>query len=558
MGNSQKVFMLRSPKLLLRFRYPRVVSEEKLKLISLQDEFAALAAQERESRGERDDYYPSSSPSSYSSYSDSRGNVGGASKKVGSKRLSKEEEERRNKPGGGRKVGVGSVASARSRDMEGGDEQDEDAERDDDADVQLSDVPSTVFAGWVGEGLGVEQMQQRLFLEWGIRANARDLRRRALPASTRKKRTGKSRRERVKARKAQVGGGVGGGLIIPQEPQSLAQLAGLLQVPPAELIRFFLLSEGSLLALHQTVQRSAALRAARAFGQRVIGEEVEEDGAEDYDEEEDYEDVDGDEESALPRLSRAPVVAVMGHVDHGKTSLLDRVRNTRVAQGEAGGITQGISAFQVPTAQGKIVTFIDTPGHAAFSQMRQRGATATDIVLLVVAADDGVMEQTRECIVAAARARCPIVVAINKVDKADVDVARVKQELATAGVLLEELGGDVQCALVSAKNGLGLDDLLDKVLLQAEVMQLRAVGDGGPFRGSVLESRVVKGRGAVANVLVQQGALRPGEFVVAGGAYGKVRSLLDDRGLSLKLATPSMPVQVCCTFITYPCVYFIQ
>ncbi|RYZ11102.1 MAG: GTP-binding protein, partial [Myxococcaceae bacterium] len=298
----------------------------------------------------------------------------------------------------------------------------------------------------------------------------------------------------------------------------------------------FLLSEGSLLALHQPVQRAAALQAAHAFGQRVMGEEVREE-----DNEDEVEDEDG---SILLQLPRAPVVAVMGHVDHGKTSLLDRVRNTRVAQGEAGGITQGISAFQVQAAQGKTVTFIDTPGHAAFSQIRQRGASATDIVLLVVAADDGVMEQTRECIAAAARARCPIVVALNKVDKPEVDVARVKQELAAAGVLLEEMGGDAQCALVSARTGLGLDDLLDKLLLQAEIMQLRAVGDGGSFRGSVLECRVAKGRGVVASVLVQQGALRPGQFVVAGGAYGKVRALLDDRDLPLQLATPSMPVQV--------------
>eukprot|EP01035_Chromulina_nebulosa_P022660 gene22660-29344_t len=204
---------------------------------------------------------------------------------------------------------------------------------------------------------------------------------------------------------------------------------------------------------------------------------------------------------------RAPVVTIMGHVDHGKTSLLDRIRSTKVAQGEAGGITQGISAFSVLAREDKRVTFLDTPGHAAFREMRKRGANMTDIVILVVAADDGVMEQTKECIAAAQASNCPIVVAINKIDKEGAEPERVKTDLMSYNVLVEEFGGESQCVEVSAKKGLGIEDLLDKVLLQAEIMNLKSFPEV-PAQGSVIEARVDKGLGVVVTALVQKGTLK--------------------------------------------------
>ncbi|GHE35129.1 translation initiation factor IF-2 [Vulcaniibacterium thermophilum] len=248
------------------------------------------------------------------------------------------------------------------------------------------------------------------------------------------------------------------------------------------------------------------------------------------------------EEVQGEKKPRPPVVTIMGHVDHGKTSLLDHIRRTRVAAGEAGGITQHIGAYHVTTPKG-VISFLDTPGHAAFSAMRARGAKVTDIVVLVVAADDGVKPQTAEAIQHAKAAGVPIVVAVNKVDKSDADPLRVKNELLTYDVVAEEFGGDVQVAEVSAKTGQGIDDLLDKILLQAEVLDLRAVADGRAT-GTVLESALDKGRGPVATVLVQQGVLRRGDYMVCGVQYGRVRALFNESGQQVQEAGPSIPVQV--------------
>jgi translation initiation factor IF-2 len=241
-------------------------------------------------------------------------------------------------------------------------------------------------------------------------------------------------------------------------------------------------------------------------------------------------------------LPRAPVVTIMGHVDHGKTSLLDYIRRTKVAAGEAGGITQHIGAYHVQTAKGTI-TFLDTPGHAAFTAMRARGAKVTDIVVLVVAADDGVMPQTIEAIQHARAANVPIVVAVNKMDKANADPDRIKTELANQGIISEEWGGDTLFAYVSAKSGQGVDDLLDQVLVQAEVLELKAVVDG-PAKGVVIESCLDKGRGPVATVLVQSGTLRKGEIVLSGLEYGRVRAMLNETGVTVTEAGPSIPVEV--------------
>lgn len=240
--------------------------------------------------------------------------------------------------------------------------------------------------------------------------------------------------------------------------------------------------------------------------------------------------------------SRAPVVTVMGHVDHGKTSLLDYIRKTKVASGEAGGITQHIGAYHVETGKG-IVTFLDTPGHAAFTAMRARGAQSTDIVILVVAADDGVMPQTEEAIQHARAANVPIVVAINKIDKAAADPDRVKNELVAKGVIPEDWGGDTQFVAVSAHTGTGIDDLLDAILLQAEVLELQAPKDI-PGQGIVIESRLDKGRGPVATVLVQSGTLKAGDIVLAGQQYGRVRAMLDESGVAVETAGPSIPVEI--------------
>jgi translation initiation factor IF-2 len=239
---------------------------------------------------------------------------------------------------------------------------------------------------------------------------------------------------------------------------------------------------------------------------------------------------------------RAPVVTIMGHVDHGKTSLLDYIRKSRVAAGEAGGITQHIGAYQVKTSHGA-VTFLDTPGHAAFTAMRARGAKVTDIVVLVVAADDGVMPQTREAVDHSRAANVPLVVAVNKIDKPDADPERVKQELTGLNVVPEEWGGDTQFVEVSAKTGQGIDALLDAILVQAEVLELKAAHDI-PATGVVIESKLEKGRGPVADILVQQGLLRKGDFILCGMEFGRVRAMFNENGKPLKDAGPSCPVEV--------------
>jgi translation initiation factor IF-2 len=241
-------------------------------------------------------------------------------------------------------------------------------------------------------------------------------------------------------------------------------------------------------------------------------------------------------------VSRAPVVTIMGHVDHGKTSLLDYIRRAKVADGEAGGITQHIGAYHVDTDKG-MVTFLDTPGHAAFTAMRARGADVTDIVILIVAADDGVMPQTIEAIQHAKAANVPLIVAVNKIDKPDADPERVKSELSQHNVMSEDWGGDNMFVHVSAKSGEGIDDLLEAILLQAEVLELTAVADG-PAHGTVVEARLDKGRGPVASVLVQSGSLKKGDILLAGLHYGRVRAMLDENGKPIDEAGPSIPVEV--------------
>ena len=309
------------------------------------------------------------------------------------------------------------------------------------------------------------------------------------------------------------------------------------------MVKYLMMNVGMMCTINQSIEMKVAKDIILAFGKKFAdsGDNDEEDGDDDDED-------DADEETTLdgrvvPRITRPPVVTIMGHVDHGKTSLLDSIRKTNVALGEAGGITQAISAFKVKTKGDQFVTFIDTPGHAAFSEMRKRGANVTDIVILVVAADDGIMEQTKECIAAAKGANCPIVVAVNKIDKEGADVQKVITDLMSYDILAEQFGGDVQIAQVSAKKGLGIEELIEGVLLQTEVMNLRAAVDV-PAEGTVLEARIDKGLGVVVTALVQKGTLRVGDYVLAGPSWGRVRRIVSDSGLDMKEAAPSTPVQI--------------
>ncbi|MDR0529472.1 MAG: translation initiation factor IF-2 [Zoogloeaceae bacterium] len=318
------------------------------------------------------------------------------------------------------------------------------------------------------------------------------------------------------------------------ETISVAELAHKMAVKASEVIKT-LMKMGTMVTINQVLDQDTAMIVVEEMGHTAVAARLDdpdiflgEDAAHDH--------------ASIELLPRAPIVTVMGHVDHGKTSLLDTIRRARVASGEAGGITQHIGAYHVETPRG-MITFLDTPGHEAFTAMRARGTQATDIVILVVAADDGVMPQTREAIHHAQAAKVPIVVAVNKIDKPDANPERVRQELIAEGVVPEEYGGDTQFIHVSAKKGIGIDELLEKVLLQAEILELKAPRET-PAKGLIIEARLDKGRGPVASMLVQSGVLRQGDMLLAGQVFGKIRAMLDENGKIIHEAGPSIPVEI--------------
>ena len=312
----------------------------------------------------------------------------------------------------------------------------------------------------------------------------------------------------------------------------VADLAQKMAVKVREVIKM-LMKMGELVTQNQSIDQDTAVLVVEELGHNpiLVSDTQAEDNL-----------LEAAEEARGEQTTRPPVVTIMGHVDHGKTSLLDRIRRAKVAAGEAGGITQHIGAYHVETEKG-IITFLDTPGHAAFTSMRARGAKATDIVVLVVAADDGVMPQTAEAIDHARAAGTPIIVAINKMDKESADPDRVLNELTTKEIVPEEWGGDVPVAKVSAHTGAGIDELLDLILIQSEMLELKASAEGAA-QGVVIEARVDKGRGAVTSILVQNGTLNIGDLVLAGSSYGRVRAMSDENGQRITSAGPSIPVEI--------------
>lgn len=320
--------------------------------------------------------------------------------------------------------------------------------------------------------------------------------------------------------------------VLVPETITVGDLAHKMSVKAAELIKT-LMKLGTMATINQVLDQDTAIILVEEMGHTAKRAKLDEPDAFL---------AESAGKSEVKTESRAPVVTVMGHVDHGKTSLLDYIRRTKVASGEAGGITQHIGAYHVETPRG-MITFLDTPGHEAFTAMRARGAKVTDLVILVVAADDGVMPQTAEAIHHAKAGNVPIVVALNKIDKPEANAERVKQDLAAREVVPEEWGGDTMFVEVSAKTGQGIDSLLERILLQAEVLELKAPRDA-PAKGIVVEARLDKGRGPVATILIQSGTLKRGDIVLAGSVFGRVRALLDEAGKTIESAGPSIPVEV--------------
>lgn len=563
-NDRDRSLLLGFPQLLIRFRNPRVKSELKIQLESQQEQFKTESQQSRESSGsyrggggERGGYSRGGGGSDSGDSSFDRFQPPPAFSELGGKKTGvKRKEGERKGSEGSRPKSDSSGSRGRSSVLDDDDEEveveveaggqgfDEDYYGDE-SNLGLSSISASTLFNLEAQGFSLEEIQMTLYGEYGVKVSVGAIRKRLKDDANEKKfkkKSGKTRRDRANVRNQRMAERRDEGVKLPEGSTiQVLKLAEVMEVGSGEVVRHLMMNMGIMASMTQNIDMSVAKSVVLAFGKKLFDAANEEEAAEDEDEEESAELLlDG---VSYPRIARPPVVTIMGHVDHGKTTLLDTIRKTSVAQGEAGGITQGISAFKVTTSNDAVITFIDTPGHAAFREMRKRGANVTDIIVLVIAADDGVMEQTKECIAAAQTAGCPIVVAVNKVDKDGADVPTLLTKLTDYGVLVEDLGGDVQCAKVSAKKGLGIEDLLDKIMLQAEIMALREAVEC-PAAGTVIEGRMDRRLGAVATVLVQRGTLRPGDVVLAGSSWGKVRKLISDQGADLGEAGPSTPVQI--------------
>ncbi len=322
-------------------------------------------------------------------------------------------------------------------------------------------------------------------------------------------------------------------ITITSETITVKEISDKLEKSYAEVIKELMLM-GVMASVNQEINFEMAEKLAAKFDTEILRE--------DEDEEDDLEDIlrDNEEEEYLQK--RSPIITVMGHVDHGKTSLLDAIRKSKVTSTEAGGITQHIGAYTVEL-NGEAITFLDTPGHAAFTAMRARGAQVTDIVILVVAADDGIMPQTQEAISHCKAANVPLIVAINKIDRPGANIDKVKQELTEYGLVAEDWGGDTICVPVSAHTKEGIDDLLEMILLSSEILELKA-NPNRKAKGTVVEAKLDKGRGPVATLLIQNGTLRVGDSIVVGSTYGRIRAMFNDKGRNIKSAGPSTPVEI--------------
>src|SRR5690606_13394550 len=342
----------------------------------------------------------------------------------------------------------------------------------------------------------------------------------------------KSKREEMAEKRAAAEAEHDGSALQVTEFISVSELATLLDVPFTEVISKCM-SLGIMVSINQRLDAEVIELVASEFNREVEFINLQQDADEEADDDEGLEDT----------VERAPVVTIMGHVDHGKTSLLDYIRNASVVAGEAGGITQHIGAYRVTTDSGTNITVLDTTGHEAFTAMRARGAKAADVAVIVVAADDAIMPQTREAISHAQAAGLPMVFAINKIDKETANPERIKEQLAGMNILVEDWGGKFQSQEISAKKGIGIDELLEKILLEAEMLELKANPEKVGV-GSIIEASLDKGRGFVSTVLVQNGTLRTGDVIVSGQHFGKVKAMFNERGQRVKEAGPSTPVQV--------------